>query len=273
MENKILIYSTIQYGDVRAVPIDHVRKKNNDSITFVFDCLTKMTPKNRDQLNEDAIDQIKIPHDTIKYDYKPRGKYFLNYTLKKFCYQLRKDRKGIQNIKMIYLNPDGKEEEILETSDGKLRDYPEKIEFEEGEAIESIIVYLKKEALCGLDITTNRRKGIVIGNNQVDRNEDTRRVMEENHYENKVMIGLGCTANAELGVTSIFFYFVDKKTYSICQTYGLRQLRAKIKSNEEYKKEIEDLRPKLNNEQKLLSDVAALPDAVFFSVLKYVMPY
>ena len=276
MKNNILIYSTISFGDVWGMPIDHVRVNKNQEITITYDCTFEMIPKNREKISEDAKDQVKIPHDTIKFDYKPRGKKFLTYSLKRFCYELKtveKDKDvsvvGIKNIKLVYLSIDGKEETLLDTSEGKLEKYPEIIEFEDGEVITEVIAYLKNDFLCGLYITTNKKAPIPIG----DTSTEARRVLEENGYKDKVFIGLGCTHDKKDGVTSIYFYVVDKMTFSIYQTIGIRQLRAKIKKNEEFKNGLGALRTQLNKEQKLLSDVAKLPDAVFFSILKYVMPY
>lgn len=264
----------MSYGDVHGIPIDHWRESKKETITYTYDCLYEMSPIHREKIDRDnTIDQIKVPYDTIKMEYKSRGNKFLNYTLKKLCYELKKDKEkviGIQNLKLVYLNLDGEEEVLLDTSEGKYN-YEKNniIEFEDGEAIELLLVYVDEKGLCGLDITTNKNESRVIGNN----NTTARRVLEENGYEDKVVIGLGCTANEQYGISSIFFYVVDKITFSIAQTYGIRQLRAKIKANESYKNELIELKNKLNNEQKLLSDVANLPDAVFFSVLKYVMPY
>ena len=250
-KQKILIETTLQYGDMHANPIEHARAKNNESISFEYDCIYIMEPINRDKLSPEESDQKRVPHDTIKFKYIPRGESFLNYTWKKICYQLNRDKTGIQNLKLIYINLDGEEEALLDTSEGKLHEFSEIIEFEDGEIIESVIIYLKKEVLCG------------------ERSEDVYRVPADN----KVVIGIGCCANEQYGVSSIFFHRVDKLTFSIYQTYGLRQLRAKIKKNPEFNEELEVLKSCLNAEQKLLCESCSLPDAVFFSVLKYVMPY
>ena len=270
-KQKILIETTLQYGDMHANPIEHARAKNNESISFEYDCIYIMEPINRDKLSPEESDQKRVPHDTIKFKYIPRGESFLNYTWKKICYQLNRDKTGIQNLKLIYINLDGEEEALLDTSEGKLHEFSEIIEFEDGEIIESVIIYLKKEVLCGFDITTNNitnenhQRSILIG----ERSEDVYRVPADN----KVVIGIGCCANEQYGVSSIFFHRVDKLTFSISQTYGLRQLRAKSKKNPEFNEELEVLKSCLNAEQKLLCESCSLPDAVFFSVLKYVMPY
>jgi len=277
MKKELLIETTMQFGEVRAMPIDHVRAKNKESISIEYDCLYIMEPINREPLKEDSIDQIKVPHDTLKFKYIPRGESFLLYTLKKICYELNKDKNGIQNLKLIYLNLNGQEEVLLDTSEGKVQQFSETIEFEDGEIIESVIVYIKKDILCGFDISTNKqmndnnKRSILIGirSNETAKDEAVMRVSGDN----KVVVGIQCYANEQYGVSSISFHRVDKLTFSIYQTYGFRQLRAKIKKNEAYVKELEGLKPKLTEEQKLLSDSCGLPDSVFFSVLKYVMPY
>ena len=277
MKHELLIETTMQFGEVRAMPIDHVRAKNKESISIEYDCLYIMKPIHRDELKPDACDQEKVPHDTIKFEYEPRGENFLTYTLKKLCYELNKEKNGIQNLKLIYLNLNGQEEVLLDTSEGKIQQFSETIEFEDGEIIESVIVYTKKDMLCGFDISTNKlmkdnnKRSILIGirSNETSNDEGVMRVSGDN----KVVVGIQCYANEQYGVSSISFHRVDKLTFSVYQTYGLRQLRAKMKKNEAYVKELEGLRANLTEEQKLLSDSCGLPDAVFFSVLKYVMPY
>ena len=273
MEKDLLIESTISFGDVYALPIDFLRDLKKKPVSLNFDCLYKMTPKNRDQNQRGDYDQTKIPFDSIKFRYERRNMdlEFLSFSLKKICYQLKPEGKGIQNLKMIYLNNDGKEEVLLDTSEGKQGITFETIEFEDGEIIEGAIVYEQAEGFCALDITTNKKKNYMIGQRV---GENTNIFLEEK-YKNKVIVGLGCWANEQDGVTCIYFYLVDKKTYSICQTYGMRQLRAKIqtKKDKAFIEGLEKLRQNLNNEQKLLSDVCGLPDPVYFTVLKYVMPY
>ena len=277
MKQEILIETTLQFGDGGANPIDHVRKKNNETISIVYDCLCEMKPINREKISDESADQVKVPHDTLKFEYKPRNEKFLDYTWKKICYKLNEKKNGIQHLKLIYLNLNGQEEVLLDTSEGSEKNFSETIEFDDGEIIESVIVYLKNDVLCGFDITTNKKlpdnnkRNILIGiraNEGIDK-EDVMRVPEDN----KVIVGILCYANEVTGVTGISFHRVDKSTFSIYQTSGIRQLRAKVKKNEEYVKELDALKAKLTPEQILLADTCNLPDTIFFTVLKYVMPY
>ena len=108
-----------------------------------------------------------------------------------------------------------------------------------------------------------------------ERTDDNIIIFEEQKNKDKVIVGFGCWANEQYGVTSIYFYLIKKTTFAICQTYGMRQLRAIITADKD--KEFIDglltLKEGLNYEQKLLCDVCKLSHSVYFNVLKYVMTY
>ena len=55
----------------------------------------------------------------------------------------------------------------------------------------------------------------------------------------------------------------------------MRQLRAKLKAkcDEKFAQYLEKLKPKLNEEEKLVYDICNSAETVFFPVLKYLMPY
>ena len=281
MKIKTIVEATCQYGDVRGNPIDFLREKNKETITIYYDCTQFMTAKNKEPLPDGSIDQEKVPHDSIKFEYKDRNEEFLKHSLKKICYELKPTNDGIQDLQLIYLNIDGKEEALLDTTSGNKK-LKETIELEDGEIIESAIIYCKNEFFCGMYISTNK---IVVENNEEKKrnillgvtareNVDGEQVVRVNNI-NKVIIGMGCCANPQYGISAIYLYLVDKVCFSLYQTYGIRQLRAKIKNknNKEFEEALEKLKPKLNPEQTLLSEVCGLPEAVFFSILKYTMPY
>lgn len=281
MKNKRLVECTCSYGDVRCNPLDYVRVNKKETITYEYDCLYIMTQKNNDILPDDTIDQIKVPHDSLKFDYTSRDGEFLKYSLKKICYELKPNNDGIQDLQLIYLNIDGKEEALLDTTSGS-KELKETIEFEDGEIIESAIIYCKNEFFCGIYISTNKiikenneekQRNILIGVTARE-NVDGEQVVRVNE-DNKVIVGMGCWANTQYGIACIYLYLTDKVTFSLYQTYGIRQLRAKIKNknNKEFEESLTKLKPTLNPEQKLLSDVCGLPESIFFTVLKYTMPY
>ena len=281
MKNKRLVECTCSYGDVRCNPIGYLRVNKKETITYEYDCLYIMKQKNNDKLPDGTIDQIKVPHESLKFDYTSRDGEFLKYSLKKICYELKPNNDGIQDLQLIYLNIDGKEEALLDTTSGS-KELKETIEFEDGEIIESAIIYCKNELFCGIYISTNKiikenneekQRNILIGVTARE-NVDGEQVVRVNE-DNKVIVGMGCWANTQYGIACIYLYLTDKVTFSLYQTYGIRQLRAKIKNknNKEFEESLTKLKSTLNPEQKLLSDVCGLPESIFFTVLKYTMPY
>lgn len=282
MKKKNILTCSLVFGDCHAIPIDFVRDKKNLDITFLYDCTEIMKQKN-DQLREEdkEQDQIKVPFETIKFNYTPREEEFLNYTLKKICYELKMGKKekkegdlnkeeedevkGIQNLKLIYTNIDGEEEVLLDTTNGK-KELPETIEFQVGEVIEYVIIYCQEEKFCGLDISTNKHNSNKIGKTNIDNPFRVRN-------DEKVVVGLGCYASEKLGVTGIYFYQIDKKLYGICETLGMRQLRAKVKRNEEYKKIRDEKQKDLDDKRRLTYRVCNLPDQIYFQIINYMTTY
>ena len=282
MKKKSILTCSLVYGDCHAIPIDFVREKKQLDITFLYDCTEIMKLKEGELKEEDKEkDQIKVPFETIKFNYTPREEQFLNYTLKKICYELKMGKKekkegdvnkedeeevkGIQNLKLIYSTIDGKEEVLLDTTNGK-KDLQNVIELQEGEVIEYVIIYCQDENLCGLDISTNKTQSSHIGKTNLDNPFRVRN-------DKKVIVGLGCYASEKLGVTGIYFYQIDRALYGICETLGLRQLRAKLKSNKEYKKNMEEKEKDLNDKEKLVYKVCNLPDQIYFQVFNYMTTY
>ena len=65
MSKKLVVNSSMVYGEVHAIPLDFVRALKEEPITFNYDCLYEMEPINRDELKPDSIDQVKVPHHLI----------------------------------------------------------------------------------------------------------------------------------------------------------------------------------------------------------------
>ena len=72
--------------------------------------------------------------------------------------------------------------------------------------------------------------------------------------EKTIIIGLGCEANEQTVINSIYFYQIARKDYGLYGTLGLRLLRAKVKQNKEFNKQIEEIKNNLKEEQKLTYD-------------------
>ena len=63
---------------------------------------------------------------------------------------------------------------------------------------------------------------------------------------------------------------MDKKNLILLGSLGLRQLRAKIKQNKEFKENIEKNKNNLDDTQKLIFDISCFPDSIFFPILSFV---
>lgn len=162
-KRKAILECTLTYGEAIGFKIPFFSESKASKMTFNYDCTQIMTPKTG-TVEDGDLDNITIPFYSNKYNYESRKEDFFNYSLRKIYYELREVKddnnnttyKRIQNLKLIFTNKEGKEEVLLDTSDGK--DLPEKIELLDEEYIEYVIVYLKNDLLCGLDLTTNETK-------------------------------------------------------------------------------------------------------------------
>ena len=66
---------------------------------------------------------------------------------------------------------------------------------------------------------------------------------------------------------------MSKRKFGIHNNTGLLQLRAKLKQNEQFKKELEAKKSTLTEAQKLILETCDLADAVFFPIASYIMSY
>jgi hypothetical protein len=272
-KSKNILECTLTYGEPIGYSVDFMAKFSASKITFNYDCTQIKIPKTGTVEDKD-YNRIKNPFYSNKYTYKSRKEDFFNYSLRKIYYELREVKddnnnttyKRIQNLKLIFTNKEGKEEVLLDTSDGK--DLPEKIELLDEEVIEYVIVYLKNDLLCGLDLTTNEtkiyNKSYIIGTTS-GANTDNILVKDDN----KIISGIGCYANENMGVTGIYFYQMDKKYLTLLGSLGLRQLRAKVKQNKEFKDNIEKNKNNLDDALKLTFDICCFPDSIFFPIISY----
>ena len=273
-KRKAILECTLTYGEAigfKMIPFFSESKASK--MTFNYDCTQIMTPKTG-TVEDGDLDNITIPFYSNKYNYESRKEDFFNYSLRKIYYELREVKddnnnttyKRIQNLKLIFTNKEGKEEVLLDTSDGK--DLPEKIELLDEEYIEYVIVYLKNDLLCGLDLTTNEtkifNKSYIIGTTSGD-NIDNILVKDDN----KIISGIGCYANENMGVTGIYFYQIDKRNLTLLRSLGLRQLRAKVKQNKEFKENFEKNKNNLDDALKLTFDICCFPDSIFFPIISY----
>lgn len=204
---------------------------------------------------------------TQNYDCsKTLGRNFIDYHIYKICYNLRTNE-CIQSLQIIFKNRNtGKLITLLDTEpeENKTNEF----QLEDNEEIIEVRVWEKKGSLIGFEITTNANRSKKIGYG-----DDQSIKIEEFESKDKIVYGFGCQANKQYGVCSLYCYFMSKRKFGIVQYTGLLQLRAKLKANEEFKKEVEANKDKLNDKQKLILETCDLPDTAFFPIISYIMSY
>lgn len=203
------------------------------------------------------------------YDYTDLDKEIINYHIHNIIYTLNKER-NIQTLKLIYKNRnDGQLKTLLDTTDSHQNDENEmEISFKDDEEIYEIIIYLRKdERLAGFSIKTNLGKIKLIGNKC-----NGKTIIDKNlNSHQNIIFGLGVWAGQKYGVSSIYFYYMDKRKYGIILYSGLLDLRVKLKKEPDFKKKMEEKRDSLNDQQKIILDTCQLPDVAFFSIALYIM--
>ena len=237
MNEKQLINVTLEYGQ----GFDENRQKDETLKTKIYDCTSKVRNK------------------------------LLDYHIHKIIYTLNSEQ-TIQTLKCVYKSRyDGHSEILLDTTNGEA---PEKKEeelvFGELEEIINILFYVSKNSkLVSICIETNQGMTKYIGD--YSKGE----VIKDDDLDNKknIVVGFGVNANKKYGVTSIFCYIIDKNKYGIIKYMGLLQLRAKLKTNQKFKEQVESNKGALNSQQKLLADVCDLADVAFFPIASYVMTH
>ena len=196
-----------------------------------------------------------------------KGIKLTNYHLHKILYNI-KSGQNIQSIEMIFKNRnDGTLETLLNTDpvDPKENEY----QLEDDEEIVEVRIGEKEESLIGFEITTSKGKSKKIGYGS----DDPIKIKEFEKHEN-IIVGFGFQASQKYGVCSIYCYFMGKKRFGIVKNNGLLQLRAKLKKDPEFKNEFKDEKKKnLNEIQKLILNIADLPDTAFFQIASYLMTY
>ena len=206
---------------------------------------------------------------TTNYDYYLNTKEkCMEYHIHKIIYTLNENN-YIQSLQMIYKNRnDGHLEKLLDTiSSHKDDEEKNEIIFEDFEEIILVRFWVKDERLVRFSIKTNMNKIKMIGadvNDGLFKDDDI-------ETEKKIIVGFGVHAGQKFGVSSMYCYYIDKKQFGIIEYEGLLQLRAKLKMDSKFRKEIE--KKDLNEKQKLILDTCDLPDTAFFPVAFYIMSH
>ena len=198
---------------------------------------------------------------------KTLGRDFLDYHIHKISYNL-KSNEYIQSLQMIFKNRNtGELTTLLETApEEEKKDY--EIVFDDNEEINEVRVWTQIDRLIGFEITTNANKTRKIGYGEF---ESTK--IDEFRNKDKIIFGFGCQANKQYGVCSLYCYYMSKRKFGIHNNSGLLQLRANLRNNEAFRKELEAKKSTLTPTQKLILETCDLADAVFFPIASYIMSY
>lgn len=196
------------------------------------------------------------------------GFRFLDYHLFQIKYNL-KDNEYIQSIQLIFKNRNNNELKCLIDTDPK-NDKKNEFTLEDNVEIKLVRYWLSKERLTGLEITTTKKKDNIKMIGYAKNNVGKLTELEDG---NKIVFGFGFNANDQYGVSSFYCYYMDKRCYGMNKHAGLIQLRAKLKINEKYKKEIESKKETFTPIEKFILNICNLPDMAFHRAISYIMSY
>ena len=157
-----------------------------------------------------------------------------------------KDRITSKEVKTIDVNKKdcGEEDEII---------------FEANEMVNKITLW-KEESLRGFEIKTNKNREKKFG----WCGEGTKVELDEFDYGNNYLVGFYLGFQKNVGILSMGFYYINKKTFYLLLNLGIFILRVKAKK-EEFKKKIEENFNSLDYSDKALFKAKTLS---FLFILK-----
>ena len=206
---------------------------------------------------------------TCNYDYSSANeKDILDYRLQKIVCKLNSEKQQIQSMTLIYKNRNtGQLITLLDTVKSKTNEGIEMdYTFGDFEVINKVNIWVKDYNLIGFEIETNEGNHKKFGYGD---NESLK--IDTFKSGNKVILGLGVNAGIQHGVSSIYFYYLDRVHLAAIEYEGLLQLRAKLKANPEFKKKSEERKSSLNEKEKFILNICELPETAFFPITSYLM--
>ena len=195
------------------------------------------------------------------------GNNILDYRITKIKCQI-KSNEGIYGIEMVYKNLITEEEKTLiniKSEEPNLIEQEIKFDLE-------IILDIKfwcndENKLIGFEVNTNKGKLQKFGYGD----DNQLKLCHEIKNKERVVVGFCLFEKENKGITGMFIYHMNKKTYAFFIYKGIFGLRVKIK-NDKYKKEIEKTVDKFDDiKKKILFKICCLSDNQFFNVIKYTL--
>ena len=209
-----------------------------------------------------------VDENTKVYDMKEEvGKKILDYRLVKIKCQL-KSNESIKGIQFIYRNINTSKESTLINVKPKKTDLDlvdQEMEFKMEDIIDLRIWLSSEYKLIGFEVMTSKDRTYKFGYG----NDDQLIKCADFDKKDNTIVGFGVGADDKNGVTSIFGYYLKKKSYAFYLYSGVISLRIKIK-DEEFRKKMESkLLPAMSEQNKILYRVCSLPDNQFCNIIKY----
>ena len=210
----------------------------------------------------------KINENSKSYDVCDEigGENLLNYKIYKIICQI-KSNESIHGIKFIYRNiNDGKEVTLINVKSKEFDLIEQEMTFTLEDIIDLRTWVSDNISLSGFEVTTNKGRSQKFG---YGNDEDLRKIYEFENKENNV-VGFNVTADDSNGVTALYAYYLNKRTYAFVLYSGIFSLRIKVK-DEKYRKKIKNKLSKMSEKSKILYRICCLPDNQFFQVIKYTL--
>lgn len=194
------------------------------------------------------------------------GKAILDYRLTKIKCQI-KSNDSIYGIQFYYRNINtGKEVALINVKPKELDLIEQEMTFGIEEIVDLRTWVSDDIKLIGFEVTTSRGKIQKFGYG----NDEELRKCPDFEDNNNTIVGFGVTADDKSGVTSLYAYYLNKRTYAFYIYSGVFSLRIKIK-DEKCKKKFEAKLPNMSEKYKTLYRICSLPDNQFFNVIKYAL--
>ena len=237
----------MEIGDQRNVD-QEIKPSVEPTLFYGYSCYCKDNEKMSKTLAYDICQKIKKEE-------------ILNYKIHKIICKYVSNQ-YIATIKVIHKNRNNGEEVTLLETDSDQKDLiePDIFELTELEEIISVRVWTN-ERLLGFEVKTNKNRIKKFGYGD----ENNLEKIDDLETGDKIVVGFGVYACNEMGVTSLFCYYIERKFHAIALNSGIFYLRAKIKKdnlNTSVAKEEDE-------KMYTLKKVCELSDVLFFEIMKF----
>ena len=195
------------------------------------------------------------------------GNNILDYRLTKIKCQI-KENEGIYGVELIFKNLITEEEKSLINIKSEEPNLIEQEIILDFEIILDVKFWCNDEnKLIGFEVNTNKGKFQKFGYG----NDSQLKLCHELKNKERVVVGFCLYEREKKGITGMFLYHMNKRTYAFYIYKGIFSLRIKIK-DDKYKNEIEKTLDKIDdNKKKILFKICCLSDNQFFNVIKYTL--